>query len=176
LDQADFKTVEILGHQMMGLGANREAAYGIASSVRNRNRSEKRFAHLQGAIRQIIPIPSSRNSKLRFLTHFKRYAFLSKGISEEVLLRKYFETHLLAWVCMAASCFAMPTVSFAADVSAVNATVPLLSHPVKAPPVASLYDWTGFYVGGHMGYAGETPTGRLTRRRPDCHRPPAWLT
>ena len=29
-----------------------------------------------------------------------------------------------------------------------------VSYPVKAPPIASLYDWTGFYVGGHMGYAG----------------------
>src|SRR5580693_10633252 len=28
------------------------------------------------------------------------------------------------------------------------------SYPVKAPPVPSLYDWTGFYVGGHIGYAG----------------------
>ena len=26
--------------------------------------------------------------------------------------------------------------------------------PLKAPAIASLYDWTGFYVGGHMGYAG----------------------
>ena len=29
-----------------------------------------------------------------------------------------------------------------------------VSYPVKAPPVAGLYDWSGFYVGGHMGYAG----------------------
>src|SRR3984885_2450201 len=35
---------------------------------------------------------------------------------------------------------------------AVAAELP--AFPVKAPPVASLYDWTGFYVGGHMGYAG----------------------
>lgn len=26
--------------------------------------------------------------------------------------------------------------------------------PLKAPPVVGLYDWSGFYVGGHMGYAG----------------------
>jgi high affinity Mn2+ porin len=26
--------------------------------------------------------------------------------------------------------------------------------PVKAPPVPAAYDWTGFYVGGHLGYAG----------------------
>jgi high affinity Mn2+ porin len=28
-----------------------------------------------------------------------------------------------------------------------------VSYPVKAPPVVGLYDWTGFYVGGHIGYA-----------------------
>src|ERR1700761_4500081 len=27
-----------------------------------------------------------------------------------------------------------------------------VSYPVKA--IVGLYDWTGFYVGGHMGYAG----------------------
>src|SRR4029077_17444018 len=25
--------------------------------------------------------------------------------------------------------------------------------PVKAPPAATAYDWTGLYVGGHIGYA-----------------------
>jgi high affinity Mn2+ porin len=29
-----------------------------------------------------------------------------------------------------------------------------LGYPVKAQPVAQLYDWSGFYVGGHIGYAG----------------------
>ena len=28
-----------------------------------------------------------------------------------------------------------------------------LAFPVKAPPVAGLYDWSGWYVGGHMAYA-----------------------
>jgi high affinity Mn2+ porin len=28
-----------------------------------------------------------------------------------------------------------------------------VSYPVKAPPVDGLYDWTGFYVGGHIGLA-----------------------
>jgi high affinity Mn2+ porin len=28
-----------------------------------------------------------------------------------------------------------------------------VSYPVKPPPVGSLYDWTGFYVGGHIGLA-----------------------
>jgi high affinity Mn2+ porin len=34
------------------------------------------------------------------------------------------------------------------------AAADLPAFPLKAPPVAGLYDWTGFYVGGHMGYAG----------------------
>ncbi len=34
------------------------------------------------------------------------------------------------------------------------AAADLPAFPVKAPPVAGLYDWTGFYVGGHVGYAG----------------------
>jgi high affinity Mn2+ porin len=28
------------------------------------------------------------------------------------------------------------------------------TNPVKAPPVSLLYDWSGFYAGGHIGYAG----------------------
>jgi high affinity Mn2+ porin len=44
------------------------------------------------------------------------------------------------WVALAACPFAA-----AADLP--------VSYPVKAPPVVGLYDWTGFYVGGHMGYA-----------------------
>ncbi len=34
----------------------------------------------------------------------------------------------------------------AADLSAVM--------PVKAPPMPASYDWTGLYLGGHLGYAG----------------------
>jgi hypothetical protein len=26
--------------------------------------------------------------------------------------------------------------------------------PVKAPVRSATYDWTGFYLGGHVGYAG----------------------
>ena len=33
------------------------------------------------------------------------------------------------------------------------AAADLPAFPVKAPPVPSLYDWSGFYAGGHMGYA-----------------------
>src|SRR5215469_2747372 len=25
--------------------------------------------------------------------------------------------------------------------------------PIKAPPISNVYDWTGFYLGGHLGYA-----------------------
>src|SRR5262250_186477 len=28
--------------------------------------------------------------------------------------------------------------------------------PLKAPAVLPSFDWTGFYVGGHFGYAGGT--------------------
>ena len=52
------------------------------------------------------------------------------------------------WVAGIAACFFMVTDCRAEDNSVVN------SMPVKAPPAAGLYDWTGFYVGGHMGYAG----------------------
>ena len=26
--------------------------------------------------------------------------------------------------------------------------------PLKAPALKAVYDWTGFYVGGHFGYGG----------------------
>jgi high affinity Mn2+ porin len=29
-----------------------------------------------------------------------------------------------------------------------------VAMPVKAPPISAPYDWTGFYLGGHLGYAG----------------------
>jgi opacity protein-like surface antigen len=37
------------------------------------------------------------------------------------------------------------------DCLAADVVVPRLT-PVKAPPIAS-YDWSGFYVGGHVGYS-----------------------
>jgi high affinity Mn2+ porin len=37
--------------------------------------------------------------------------------------------------------------------SAAAADLPL-AYPVKAPPLQQAYDWSGFYVGGNMGYAG----------------------
>jgi high affinity Mn2+ porin len=44
---------------------------------------------------------------------------------------------------------ALATCPFAA---AAAADLPV-SYPVKAQPVVGLYDWTGFYVGGHIGLA-----------------------
>jgi high affinity Mn2+ porin len=29
-----------------------------------------------------------------------------------------------------------------------------VAMPVKSPPVSAAYDWTGFYLGAHLGYAG----------------------
>jgi high affinity Mn2+ porin len=60
---------------------------------------------------------------------------------------KYIETILRALGCVAAAgVFASPY-CHAADMSVVNAM------PVKAPPLAAAYDWSGFYVGGHLGLA-----------------------
>jgi high affinity Mn2+ porin len=45
-------------------------------------------------------------------------------------------------------------ISLIALVGRCNAADPSsVPMPVKAPPVPSSYDWTGFYVGGHLGYA-----------------------
>jgi opacity protein-like surface antigen len=35
--------------------------------------------------------------------------------------------------------------------SRADAADPLLPIPVKAAPAPTAYDWTGFYVGGHIG-------------------------
>ena len=43
---------------------------------------------------------------------------------------------------------------FATAADAADATAPPLQLPLKAPPAsASSFDWTGFYVGGHVGYS-----------------------
>jgi hypothetical protein len=34
-----------------------------------------------------------------------------------------------------------------------------VAMPVKAPPISAAYDWTGFYVGGHIGLAAGIRTG-----------------
>jgi len=79
--------------------------------------------------------------------------FFSEEIPVRVVVRKYLKKIRHAGVCTAVSCFAMPTVALAADLGGVN-TMPPAAYPVKAPPAPQSYDWTGFYVGGHLGYAG----------------------
>jgi len=49
----------------------------------------------------------------------------------------------------------------AAGIAVSAAALPALAAdmPTRAPPiVAPAYNWTGFYVGGHVGYGGPTPT------------------
>jgi high affinity Mn2+ porin len=56
----------------------------------------------------------------------------------------FYKKVLIACVGIAATCLIV-TECLAAD-------LPVNSMPLKAPPIAD-YDWTGFYVGGHLGYA-----------------------
>jgi high affinity Mn2+ porin len=56
----------------------------------------------------------------------------------------YFETILRALGSGSATCLVTVTVCQAADINAM---------PLKAPPLAPSYDWSGFYVGGHLGLA-----------------------
>src|SRR5947207_6256603 len=35
---------------------------------------------------------------------------------------------------------------------AVSGPVTAADMPTKAPPVAGVFDWSGFYIGGHLGY------------------------
>jgi high affinity Mn2+ porin len=55
----------------------------------------------------------------------------------------YIKTILIT--CLAVTCLTV-TDGLAADLPVVN------PMPLKAPPITN-YDWTGFYVGGHIGYA-----------------------
>jgi high affinity Mn2+ porin len=48
--------------------------------------------------------------------------------------------------CIAATCFFLTGDCLAADIALPD------SMPLKAPPIAN-YDWSGFYVGGHVGYS-----------------------
>jgi high affinity Mn2+ porin len=91
-------------------------------------------------------IPGWIDSNPKGLTRFERHGSRSTDsvVGEGVVSRRFLR--LLAWV-------AGPTLTaLGAIASAAAADLP--AFPVKAPPVAGLYDWTGFYVGGHMGYAG----------------------
>jgi high affinity Mn2+ porin len=58
----------------------------------------------------------------------------------------------------ATTCLVFATTCLAADISVVS------PMPLKAPPIAS-YDWSGFYVGGHVGYS--RGYGRNTLFDPD---------
>src|ERR1700720_1780312 len=58
-------------------------------------------------------------------------------------LRKAIDQILLA--SATTTCLFIVTTCLAADISVVS------SMPPKAPPIAK-YDWSGFYVGGHVGY------------------------
>jgi high affinity Mn2+ porin len=60
-------------------------------------------------------------------------------------------------ICIAISlAFAVGLPATFATAQAADATVPPPQLPLKAPwqpPVVQPYDWTGLYVGGHLGYA-----------------------
>src|SRR5262245_16428926 len=59
-------------------------------------------------------------------------------------------------VAVSLACGAGLATTFATAAHAADATVPSpwSQLPLKAPPArASSFDWTGFYVGGHVGYA-----------------------
>ncbi len=43
---------------------------------------------------------------------------------------------------------------FALGLLAGASTAHAADMPLKAPALKSVYDWTGFYVGGHFGYGG----------------------
>ncbi len=60
-------------------------------------------------------------------------------------MSKRIEAVLLACGCIAA------TYVLTADCLAADVAFPY-SIPLKAPPIAN-YDWSGFYVGGHVGYS-----------------------
>jgi high affinity Mn2+ porin len=51
--------------------------------------------------------------------------------------------------------------TLALDAPAVAADIPI-GMPVKAPAIQSVFDWTGFYVGGHLGYGRGRASGSLT--------------
>ena len=44
--------------------------------------------------------------------------------------------------------------AFALGLLAGASTAHAADMPLKAPALQSVYDWTGFYVGGHFGYGG----------------------
>ena len=59
---------------------------------------------------------------------------------------KFITPIAIARVGIVATCFFMVADCLAADLPVAN------SMPYKAPPITN-YDWSGFYIGGHIGYA-----------------------
>ena len=55
-------------------------------------------------------------------------------------LRRHRHRYLRTAAAVAAGVLVLPNASLAADL------------PLKARAARTLYDWTGFYVGGHFGY------------------------
>src|SRR5215469_9532156 len=45
------------------------------------------------------------------------------------------------------------SISFSIAAQAAEVSQPWGQFPLKAPARAAPFDWTGFYVGGHVGYA-----------------------
>jgi high affinity Mn2+ porin len=45
---------------------------------------------------------------------------------------------------------ALMALAVANRADAADSSLPI---PVKAPPIAAVYDWSGFYAGGRVGYA-----------------------
>ena len=91
-------------------------------------------------------IPGWIDSRFKGLTSLERQGTRSTdSVVDGAALGKRF-LRFLAWVAGLAFT-ALGTIAPAAAAD-------LPAFPVKAPPVAGLYDWTGFYVGGHLGYAG----------------------
>ncbi len=62
---------------------------------------------------------------------------------------------LVACSAVAANCFFTTADCRAADLSVIN------SMPLQAPPPNANYDWSGFYVGGHVGYTRGNGTNTL---------------
>jgi high affinity Mn2+ porin len=74
-------------------------------------------------------------------------------------LRKIIDKIPLASVA-AATCLFFATTCLAADTSVAS------SMPLKAPPPIANYDWSGFYVGGHVGYGRGNGSNTLSDPNP----------
>src|SRR4029077_9092737 len=80
-------------------------------------------------------IVTRRSTAMRFLMrHFANSDFLGRHVFGR-------QDNAARAVVFAGACLALANGAGAADL------------PVKAPPAATAYDWTGLYVGGHIGYA-----------------------